>query len=82
MNSVVGVPLVVVAAKMENSAPGVVVPTPTFPPVVTMKLVAVLEPMRKEGPLIPFGFRDRSAPGVEVAKPENCVEEVAMRAEV
>jgi hypothetical protein len=47
-----------------------------------MKFVLVEEPTKNEGPLIPFGFRDRSAPGVEVAKPENCVEEVAMRAEV
>ncbi len=42
---------------------------PTFPAFVTMKFVAVEEPMTKEGPVMPFGFTESCAHGVEVPRP-------------
>ncbi len=44
------------------------VPIPTFPPFVTIKLVAVDEPITKDGPVIPFGFTDSCAHGVDEAR--------------
>src|SRR3989344_6639117 len=54
---------------MENKLPGVVVPIPTFPPFVTMKFVAVEEPMTNDGPEMPFGFTESSAHGEVVPNP-------------
>ena len=53
---------------------GEVVPMPTFPPFVTMKLVAVDEPITKEGPEMPFGFTERKPHGEEVPTPRKPVE--------
>ena len=65
--SVEGVPMVVVAAKIESNAHGEVVPMPTLPWLVTMKLVAVLEPMTKDGevPLVAVGLMESCPQGEE-----------------
>ena len=42
---------------------------PTFPPFVTIKFVAVVEPMTKEGPEIPFGLTESCPHGVVVPTP-------------
>src|SRR3989338_780352 len=60
---------------MENKLPGVVVPIPTFPPLVMMKFVAVEEPMTNEGPVIPLGFTESWAQGEVVPNPKLPVEE-------
>jgi len=56
-------------ALIAKSDPGVVVPIPTLPAFVTMKLVAVEEPTANDGPVIPFGFTERSAQGDDDATP-------------
>ena len=42
---------------------------PTNPPLVTIKFVAVDEPITKLGPVIPFGFIERSPQGEVVLIP-------------
>ncbi len=39
---------------IENNDPGEVVEIPTLPPLFTMKLVAVEDPMTNDGPVIPL----------------------------
>ena len=58
-----------VPEKIERSAEGDVEPTPTRPLLFTMKLVAVEEPIKKEGPLMPLGFTESSAAGEVVPSP-------------
>lgn len=57
---------------MERSDPGVDVPMPTKPELVTTKLVPVVDPIANEGAalLVAFGFIESCAHGVEEAKPE------------
>ena len=56
--------------RRESFSWGVVVPPiPTFPPLVTTKLVAVDEPITNAGPVIPFGLMESLAHGVEVPIP-------------
>jgi len=52
-----------------NVVSGLLVPMPTFPPLVTIKLVAVEEPTIKAGPVIPFGFTDKRPQGEVVPMP-------------
>ena len=71
---------------MENSPYGEVVPTPTLPALVTMKLVAEEEPMTKDGLLMPLGFTESCAQAVVVPMPSAPVKvevavEVARRVE-
>ena len=47
---------------------------PTLPPLVTMKFVAVEEPMTKLGPVMPFGLIDRRPHGEVVPMPRNPAE--------
>jgi hypothetical protein len=54
---------------MERSEPGEEVAIPILPAFVTMKLVAVDEPMAKAGPVMPFGFTESFAHGVVVPMP-------------
>lgn len=42
---------------------------PTLPALVTMKLVAVEEPMTKDGPVMPLGLMESCAQGVVVPTP-------------
>ena len=56
---------------MENWAYGDVVPMPTLPALFTMKLVAVEEPMTKEGPVMPLGLTERRPKGEVDACPVN-----------
>ena len=69
-------------ALMLKSEPGVEVPMPTLPAFVTTKFVAVELPIANDGPVMPLGLTDRSAQGDDVANPENCVDDVAMIAEM
>ena len=55
---------------MEKSEPGVVVPMPTFPELSTINLVAVEEPITKDGvPIPPRGLIEKKPHGLEVATP-------------
>ena len=65
-------------ALIANVALGDVVPTPTLPPFVTMKLVCVEEPIANAGPLIPFGFTESSAHGVVVPTPRKPAEVIVV----
>ena len=62
-------PFVVVAAVRENSAPGVELPSPRWPPLLMRKSVADEEPMANEGPISPSAFIDSAAHGVVVLIP-------------
>ena len=53
----------------EKREPGEVVPMPTKPLFATMKLVAVEEPMTKDGPVMPEGLRESNPKGEVVAMP-------------
>ena len=68
-NKVVGEPYVVVAAYMERSAYGEEVPIPTRPLFPTTRLVLVVLPIAKDGPMMPFELRESWAHGEEVPIP-------------
>src|SRR3989344_9118102 len=53
----------------ERSREGEVVPIPTNPPLVTIRFVAVEEPMTNEGPEMPLGFTESSPQGEVVLIP-------------
>src|SRR3989338_6660660 len=53
----------------ERRCDGEVVPIPSNPSLVTIRFVAVEEPMTNEGPEMPFGFTERSPQGEVVLIP-------------
>ena len=65
-----------------KSVAGLVVPMPTLPALVMIKLVAVEEPTTKEGPEIPLGFTDNCPKGEVVPMPSRLLESSQKRFEL
>src|SRR5262249_12345653 len=71
--SAIGFPWKIPAPRTSNVVCGLAVPIPTSPPLVTTKLVPVVEPITNAGaaPFVPVGLTESCAHGAVVAIPKN-----------